>query len=159
MLILMLLLILLVFNRVGLLHDDLEEVVYEHTYYTQDVYRMLEVARKRSLALHRVVFDEDPFERDAQMMRFYALATEFGAARQRIGARKLSEEEKAAVAVLNSAVPRTLAAQQKVINLVQASRMSEAGDALFKEAIPAQLEVYDTLNSLVQLQQQEIKVS
>jgi diguanylate cyclase (GGDEF)-like protein/PAS domain S-box-containing protein len=155
-LVLMIVLISATLARIGSIQYQLEKIAEEYGVETALVYRMLDASRERALALHRIVFDTDPFERDKAMLSFYEQAAEFGKARTAYAALALSDKERAIVQVQNTAVETTLAAQKKVVELVQAGEFDAARDALFTEALPAQFHVFDTLDALLRVQQDEI---
>jgi diguanylate cyclase (GGDEF)-like protein/PAS domain S-box-containing protein len=149
-------LVVTTFGRIDAIRYHLEEIVIEHNSHSALTYRMLDAARSRSIALQRIVFDEDPFVRDAELQRFYGLATEMGAARNALLALELSPKEAEIMRVQREDIEAVLATQQKVIEAVQAEHFAAARAALFGEATPAQLKVYDSLGEMVRLQQIEV---
>jgi diguanylate cyclase (GGDEF)-like protein/PAS domain S-box-containing protein len=143
-------------KRINQIRSHLNEIVVEHNFHSAFTYRMLNAARNRSIALHRIVFDEDPFVRDSEMLRFYALATEFGEARNELARLPLTAKEEAVLAQQGRLVSEVLQAQQKVIDHVQDAHFSSARAVLFDEAMPAQLKIYDSLGDMIRLQQEEV---
>lgn len=153
---LMLVLMLLIHDRVDVVHDLLEEIVTEHNSHSGLTFRMQNAARGRALILHRMVLSGDPFEGDAAMDRFYELGADFGRARHAFLAEKLGPEEAAVLDRLGVAVNETMVAQEQVIEHVRAGQIEQARHALLSEVGPRQERVYDTLNEMIRLQQQEV---
>lgn len=153
---LMLVLVLSTFSRIDAIGQHLDEIVTEHNSHGALVYRMLDAARGRSIALQRIVFDEDPFVRDAEMVRFNALETEMAEARRAFLKLELSPRERAAMEAQARTIAVVLRAQQTVIDQVQEARFAEARNTLFGEATPAQLKVYDSLGEMIRLQQEAV---
>jgi diguanylate cyclase (GGDEF)-like protein/PAS domain S-box-containing protein len=154
--VLMVALVAFTFGRINQIRGHLDEIVVEHNFHSALTYRMLDAARRRSIALHRIVFDEDPFVRDGEALRFCALAMEFGDARSALLALDLAPKEKALMDEQLHAARAALGAEQKVINHALDGHFAVARAVLFTEALPAQLKVYDMLGDMIRLQQEEV---
>jgi len=153
---LMVALVVSTLSRIDAIGRYLDSIVAEHNSENALVYRMLDAARGRATALQGIALDEDPFVRDEEMMRFHALGTEMAEARRAFLAMELSPEEKAIMAAQTGYIAEVLRVQQKVIDLAQEGRLAEARTALFGEATPTQLKIYDSLGQMVRLQQEEV---
>lgn len=115
-------------------------------------FRMLQLARERSIALFRLVNSRDAFEQDEQLMRFYALAGEFIEARQKLLSLNVSLDasDQALLGQQQQQTHETVGLQNQVVDLVSAGRREAARQLLVDKAIPAQDEVLDTLNALIE---------
>jgi diguanylate cyclase (GGDEF)-like protein/PAS domain S-box-containing protein len=143
-------------SRIDAMRKHLGNIVTEHNSHSALTYRMLDAARSRSIALQRIVFDDDPFVRDAEMMRFYELATEVGAARNAFLTLELTRKERDLMQAQAQIIAEVLRAQQQVLEHVQAERLVQARAVLFNEATPAQLRFYDSMGEMIRLQQEEV---
>ena len=105
-------------------------------------------ARDRTMILARMINLSDPFEHDAEQLRFQHFAVEFGQARQRLLSLPLSAEEKDLIALQGELTHRAVPFQEQVIALSASEQRAEAQEVLTQHAIPAQDAVMQALSKL-----------
>lgn len=116
---------------------------------------MRDAARQRAIYLHRMLTLTDPFERDAEFMKFNAAATDFVVARNEL----LSMEEGASqeVSIWNAARPHIVdgqASQLETAELILQERHEEANELLLNKVIPIQNKVNETLSAMFGVQKE-----
>jgi len=114
---------------------------------------MRDAARQRAIYLHRMLTLTDPFERDAEFMKFNAAATDFVIARNEL----LSMEKDASqeVSIWNAARPYIVdgqASQLETAELILQDRKEEANELLLNKVIPIQNKVNETLSAMFGIQ-------
>ena len=117
--------------------------------------RMLQAARERSIVLYRIVTAEDPFERDALMLRFDELGTRFSMARTRLRMLELDARARALLEEQGRQTAETVPRQREVLDLAVSERREDATRHLVEKALPAQDAVMATLNGLLAHQASE----
>ena len=117
------------------------------------VHQMLSYSRERAISLTLMVNMEDPFERDAEFMRYNSLGARFALARLRLLEAGITQEEATLLEQQGEAVSVGLEAQQHVIDLALADEREMASQLLTAEAIPWQQKVFGKLQQLADLQQ------
>ena len=114
---------------------------------------MRDAARQRAIYLHRMLTLTDPFERDAEFMKFNASATDFVVARNELlGMEKDASQE---VSIWNAARPYIVdgqASQLETAELILQDRYEEANELLLNKVIPIQNKVNETLSAMFGVQ-------
>jgi diguanylate cyclase (GGDEF)-like protein len=105
-------------------------------------------ARERTVILAKLIYLEDPFDRDAEILRFQQMAVDFGVARRQLIDLRLSPFEAELVEEQGKRTRRALPLQERVIELSAAGQLAQAQAILVQEAIPAQTAVLDVLAEL-----------
>ncbi len=134
---------------------ELDGIVHNDQQAMQQEFRMLQAARERSVVLYRVATAEDPFERDAQMLRFDELAGRFSAARSRLLMLELDSRARALLEKQGRQTAEAVARQREVLDLAMAERREDAIRLLVEKALPAQDAVMVTINELLAHQASE----
>ncbi|MEK8089597.1 EAL domain-containing protein [Thermithiobacillus plumbiphilus] len=136
--------------------------IYRHLETTANVHNvkaglasaMRTAARERAVSLYTMSLMDEPFERDAEFLRFNTLATKFTRARQQLLAMPISEEElrllerQAALARINQPL------QNEVADLIIESNPS-AKHILLTRVMPIQNKVLAELDEMVAMQQRK----
>jgi diguanylate cyclase (GGDEF)-like protein/PAS domain S-box-containing protein len=144
---------------IGLRHMEagqrrLSHVVNQEMAKAQAAGEMRFFARERTTALHRMLFLTDPFDRDEQFIIFNEMAGNFVAARERLMATALSEEERALLKRLGTLTAVAAPLQEEAAALVAAGRVADAWQFLIETATPAQDRTLDVLSRLQRLSEQ-----
>lgn len=115
---------------------------------------MQNALRERALSVHALSVMTDPFDKDAELQRFYSLGTAYIEARERLEALPLSREERA---ILDRIRTLTREAQPQV-EAVVAMAMTDSGpkiyDLIRTFAVPRQRVISQEVDKLIRLQQE-----
>jgi diguanylate cyclase (GGDEF)-like protein len=129
-------------------YQGLEEVVNHHNLKTAIATEMQVAGLVRTESLYRMLLLDDPFERDAMMMRHYAGGYRVGAARQRLLAFPMDADERRLYDEQGELIERVVAAQERVVELVAYERMDEARALTLDKAMPLQAAVHETFEAM-----------
>ena len=144
---------------VGLAHtkalkDQMGVIVNQYSAKTELVATMRNVARDRSISLHRMALMTDPFDRDEEYLKFRQEAWDFLRARDALENMHLSPQEeevfKASQALTNEATKY----QEQVYELISSGKSAEANALLLSKAVPAQDRVFKRFSEFLELQQE-----
>lgn len=127
-------------------------ILSQHNVKTALVESMEKASRERSLALYTMVFLDDPFERDEVYLQFKGYAIDFINARSQLLQMDLTDEEKVRVAKQGKLSQKVVPLQNRIVDLVQEDKITQATRILLDEAIPGQNQVLSVLNNLHNLQ-------
>jgi len=108
--------------------------------------------RERALSMHALSVLTDPFDKDAEVLRFDALGSDYVAARQRLEQMPLSAEERE---ILDRILVLTRAAQpevQAVVDMAMSGRADEVFERIRSIAVPKQRQIAEQANALIQVQ-------
>lgn len=117
-------------------------------------FNMQKYARERSLSLMRLIVLQDPFERDAEWMRFNGHAARFAEARLQLLKLPLGDREQALLAQQGTLTSSALPLQNRVIELIEQDVLGEAAELLANQAIPAQNAVIAKVDEFDRLQRE-----
>ena len=138
---------------VGSIQADLEEVVKSHMVKMRLAVHMRDAARARTACLANMLLFKDPFDQDAEFIKFNHYGAEFANARISLTQDNLSPEEQAILdrqgKFTNEAVPT----QNKIVDLIYAGDMQNAQSLLIEKAIPLQTSVMEQLIELYTYQE------
>jgi len=140
-------------NQLSRLNAKQEIITNQYDHKRDLVHQMLSYSRERAISLTLMVNIEDPFERDAEYMRYNRLGAEFSQSRATLTQQPLSPEELELLEQQGNTVSIALAAQDQVIDAIMDEDFSLASQILTSEAIPWQQKVFGTLQELADLQQ------
>ena len=145
----------LILAGIGMLDSGLrrlDTVVHHHNLKTELVNRMRSAALGRTLSLHKMMLQEDPFERDAQWMRLNQLGAEFADAREQLLQLPMSPIEAELMQRQSQITAAVASFQQEVAALIQQHNQDAAYGLLLSEVIPGQEGTFAVLSELVQYQ-------
>lgn len=130
----------------------LDNIVYQEQQAMELQFRMLQNARERAVELYHIATTDDPFERDAHVLRFRELGGRFGGVRNELldmeldaRARELLEEQGRQAVI-------SMGWKEEVISLAVDGRREDAIRLPVEKAVPAQDAMMATLNGLVEYQ-------
>ncbi|WP_139349913.1 diguanylate cyclase domain-containing protein [Thioalkalivibrio denitrificans] len=133
-------------------YQGLEEVVNHHNLKTAIATEMQVAGLVRTESLYRMLLLDDPFERDAMLMRHYTGGYRVGAARQRLLDFPMDTDERRLYDEQGELIERVVAAQEQVVELMAYERMDEARVLTLEEAMPLQAAVHGTFEAMRQQQ-------
>jgi diguanylate cyclase (GGDEF)-like protein/PAS domain S-box-containing protein len=146
---LMLLLVLTGLSGFATVRDTLHRVVYDNNVRVEAVFRMYRAARERSLLLHHVVAETDPFAQDEALLQFNALGAQFAAARSELLERVSDPAEKDFMARQSALAAHAIPLLDRTIELAQQDRRADAERLLLNEARPAQDRMMELLDEFL----------
>ena len=127
----------------------LDKIVYNEQLAMELQFRMLQAARERSVELYHIATTEDPFERDAHMLRFGELGGIFGGARSQLlkldldaQSRKLLEEQGRQATI-------SMAWLEHVTDLAIDERREDAIRLLVNKGMSAQEAMIGSINAML----------
>ncbi len=135
-------------------NQRLERVVNEQNTKLELIVAMRDIARERVISLFSARAYTDPFERDAALMKFRELASNFIGVRDQFQSMNLNQKEKTNLANLFQGMKAALDAQELIANTIANNQLSEAQNLLIGRAIPNQLAVFNSYDELFQLQKE-----
>jgi diguanylate cyclase (GGDEF)-like protein/PAS domain S-box-containing protein len=140
--------------------NGLDEIVHNEQQGMVLQYHMLQTARERSVVLYRLATSPDPFERDAQMIRFDELGSQFGEARRELLKLDLSERARSLLEKQRRQTSLAMGIQRAVLDMALSGQNETAIKLLVEKAIPAQDASLATMNELVsnQISESQFKV-
>jgi diguanylate cyclase (GGDEF)-like protein len=95
-------------------------------------------ARQRTILIFMMSKTDDPFERDALLMQFRQMGSDFVAARQGLMAMPLSDSERALAERQRELIVRAQPIQEHIVELIMEGTDRDVIDLVLKQAIPAQ---------------------
>jgi len=138
---------------VGAMQKNLEEAVKNHMVKMRLTVEMRDAARARTACLANMLLFKDPFDQDAEYMKFNHYGAEFARARLTLIKDNLSKEEQAFLSRQGKLTSEAVPAQDQVVDLIYSGDMQAAQDLLIDKAIPLQNKVMDQLVQLYNYQE------
>ena len=155
MLTLMFVITLVGVSRMQATQRQLDIIVNKHMAKVSLSTEMRSIARERTLLLYRILYLNDPFERDESEIELLNYAGRFARARLKLIAMELDDREKALLAQLSKDVGIALPALRNIVDLVNNSDFDTAHKMIVTTSIPAQNTVIRTLEKLYAHQYEE----
>jgi len=145
MLLLMLLLTIIGLLGMGSIESRLEKIVNNHMEKIKLVEKMHNSARERTLILHRMIIESDPFKRDEEFMKYNRHALDFTVARTKLLTFRLTVEEVKLINEQSRFTRMVVPIQDNVVDLMADDKMDEARTILIEGATPLQNRVLEQL--------------
>ena len=133
-------------------NQRMDRIVREYNVKASHVNALRTLSRERALAVQTMLLVSDPFERDALMLHFRELATQYVLHRDALRAMRLAPEEARAMDALGSKIAESTQLMEHVVDLVFDNREFEADRVLIDQALPAQNRVNAHFNELLAFQ-------
>jgi len=114
---------------------------------------MHDAARERSLLLHMMLDNRDPFAQDELFQLFIKQGADFAKARIAFGKMNLSDEEKRLLTEQGRVSGIAVPYQREIVDLILKGKYAAALDMLFNKAVPMQNKVLVLLNQLQDMQE------
>ncbi len=125
----------------GSLNETITRIVEIHNERSRLASEMYIASRERSLQLHAILQEQDPFARDELVPRFYELSGIFRRSREKLLTLGLSEQERRILEEQGRITAQGGALQDQVLDLALAEKRQEAEHLLVTKAMPKQGEV------------------
>ncbi len=146
-------------HQLAATNAHLETIVKENSVKSRLANQMRDILRDRAISMLTIVVSGDAFEKDQEMLRFYAFGSSYQQVRLELGALTECPEEKA---VLNRIDRLTRANQPVMVHIVDLATEGYtflAFDELQKEGIPLQRQLVKELDNLIQIQRDMTRVA
>lgn len=137
------------------IQNSADAIVSDRMAKIQLVIQMRAAARERTVLLERMILLDDPFERDAEFMRFNSHGAQFAQARIALSKSQLSETERDLLQQQGKLSGVAVPLQNQVVDLLAMDEIDRAKQILVEEAIPLQDQVLQRLTQLYDYQQQQ----
>lgn len=138
--------------------DKFEDISRNEHKIFENLFVMQYSARERSLLLHQIITETDPFSRDEKVQAFYAAGAKFGAARRNILALDIKPEEQQILAAQAEQTAKIIPIQQRIIDLSYNDELEQAARLLTVQAKPMQDRVLALLGQLMQMELHEADI-
>ncbi|MDD5328521.1 MAG: ATP-binding protein [Sulfuricella sp.] len=138
-------------RQMAAINERLEGIVEGNNAKTELATVMRDSLRERAISMHAIVVLKDPFERDAELIRFYDHGASYAKARQKLDQMISSDQEKLILAAITN---QTLTTQPVVLKTIDLAMEHDPAtlDLMQSETIPAQKRLLGELDELVKLQ-------
>ena len=143
----------------GLSETDarLKRIVHENSVKTQLASQMRDILRDRAISMLSIVVMGDPFEKDAEMVRFYELGSLYQQTRLKLEPMLDQNGEKALLQEIDSLTRANQPMMVQTIDLGMDGYTFLAFEVLQREGIPMQRQLVKKLNTLISMQQESTR--
>ncbi|MDD5241472.1 MAG: response regulator [Sulfuricella sp.] len=138
-------------HQMSAINERLEGIVDGNNAKTELATIMRDSLRERAISMHAIVVLKDPFERDAELNRFYEHGSNYAKARQKLDQAASTDEEKLILAAISNLTLITQPIVLKTVEFAMARNPATLG-LMQTETIPAQNRLLRELDELVELQ-------
>lgn len=139
------------------IQEQLREIVAVHNTKKDLVKQMHAATRERVFSLQHMLLIDDPFERDAEMLKIYQNGAKFTEARNQFLKQPLDAWEQQLMSTHSSLASRAGPAQRDAMTLIMQGDMESARQLLLSEVIPIQHQARSRLRDLEEHQDTAIK--
>lgn len=147
---------LLALHAVQEANQRLERIAENHNVKTELATTMFNALRERALSMHALPVLSDPFDKDAEVLRFHAQGVVYLEARQKLLQMPLTAEEKA---ILDRIGILTREAQPEVEKVVDMAMFTDDREGIFERiravAMPRQRAIAREVTHLIELQRSQ----
>ncbi|WP_165873413.1 ATP-binding protein [Parasulfuritortus cantonensis] len=135
----------------------LSGIVKENSVKGQIAGELRDLLRARVISMLSIVVMNDPFEKDREMLHFYALGEAYQKSRIRLDSQVTSAEEKAVLERIDTLTKANQPLMLETVDLGMEGYTFLAFDVLQKKGIALQRQLVEELDRLVNIQQDAIK--
>jgi len=133
----------------------LDDVVNKHMLEGALASRLRKVARERTLILYRIIFIEDPFVRDEELLRLGELAGRFGINKSKLLSMQLTEDEINLLNYQGKLTEIAVPIQDRIVELSEdKERNKDELRLVMEEAVKAQDDVLAVLDQFEEMQRE-----
>lgn len=140
-------------------NQRMEKIVLEHNVKISLVRDLRGINRERALTVHKMILVRDPFERDALMLHFRELASNYIVQRDKLRKFSFTLEEQSAFQAAQSKIRESTRLMERVVDLIQLGKIDDAEQVLTKQAIPAQNLAQEDFSDFLDLQHRSSEVA
>jgi len=135
----------------------LNHIIDQHARKLELTQQLFQASLGRTLLLHRILLQDNPFARDESKMQLYRLGSQFTQARQALLDQPLAPAEVALLRRQGQLAAKAIPLQQGFLEQVDAGRAAEAEGLLRAEVMPLQNALLHTLEELARLSQEALR--
>jgi signal transduction histidine kinase len=132
----------------GTIQENLDEIIGTHMKKMRLVVEMRNDARARTMSLSNMILLKDPFEQDAEFLKFNSYGAHFANARINLLQGPLNKDEQKILQSQAEITGKTVATQNQIVDLIYAGDMNKARVLLMNKAVPLQNKVMEQLTKL-----------
>jgi PAS domain S-box-containing protein len=133
----------------------LETIVQQNNVKTRLANQMRDILRDRAISMLSIVVMSEPFDKDREMMNFYAYGSAYQQVRQQLRDLARTAEEKQLLAQIDSITRSNQPVMVRVVDLGMGGYTFLAFEVLQQEALPMQRELVKQLDELIRLQREQ----
>lgn len=133
-------------------NQRLKQIVESNNLKTELAGSMQTALRERALSMHAMSVLTDPFDKDAEMQRFYSYASVYLSARERLELLPLDARERAILARISVLMGESNPEVQAVMDLGMETNNAELFGRIRNRAIPKQRKIAEEVSALILLQ-------
>lgn len=130
----------------------LEAIVHENSVKSRLANQMRDILRDRAISMLSIVVINDPFEKDQEMLRFYAYGSAYQKVRVELDGLISRAKEKAVLANIDRLTRLNQPIMVRTVDLAVEGYTFLAFEVLQQEAIPLQHQLVKELDNLIQIQ-------
>jgi PAS domain S-box-containing protein len=147
-------LIFLGLHQLAATNAHLESIVQENSVKSRLANQMRDILRDRAISMLTIVVTSDAFEKDQEMLRFYAFGSSYQQVRLELEAIISRPREKAVLASIDRLTRANQPVMVRTVDLAVEGYTFLAFEELQREGIPLQRELVKELDALTQIQRE-----
>ena len=146
-------------HQLAATNAHLETIVKENSVKSRLANQMRDILRDRAISMLTIVVSGDAFEKDQEMLLFYAFGSSYQQVRLELGALTERPEEKAVLNRIDRLTRANQPVMVRIVDLATEGYTFLAFDELQKEGIPLQRQLVKELDNLIQIQRDMTRVA
>ena len=146
-------------TRMHSINQQMESIVRERETKSELVMNLRSLSRERAVTIYSMLLMKDPFQLDAAVLHFSQLASEFIRTRDKLLQMQLNPVERATLQASQLKTRISTQSMERVVELIQAGKLTDAQELLQTQAIPAQKNVFGLFNELIEMQRRSTHVA
>jgi PAS domain S-box-containing protein len=150
---------LLGLHQLAATNAHLESIVKENSVKTRLANQMRDILRDRAISMLTIVVSGDAFEKDQEMLRFYAFGSAYQQVRLELGKLIERPQEKEVLARIDRLTRSNQPLMVRTVNLAVEGYTFLAFEELQREGIPLQRQLVKELDSLIQIQRDMTRIA
>ncbi len=139
-------------HQLAATNAHLESIVKENSVKTRLANQMRDILRDRAISMLTIVVSSDPFEKDQEMLRFYAFGSAYQQVRLELDQLIERPKEKEVLAGIDRLTRANQPVMVHIVDLAVEGYTFLAFEELQKEAIPLQRDLVKQLDNLILIQ-------
>ncbi len=146
-------------TRMHSINQQMESIVRERETKSELVMNLRSLSRERAVTIYSMLLMKDPFQLDAAVQHFSQLASEFIRTRDKLLQMQLNPVERATLQASQLKTRIATRSMERVVELIQAGKLTDEQELLQTQAIPAQKNVFGLFNELIEMQRRSTHVA
>ncbi len=145
---------LLGLHRLSTTNAHLESIVQENSVKSRLASQMRDILRDRAISMLTIVVSGDAFEKDQEMLRFYAFGSAYQGVRLELNTLNQRQQEHEVLERIDRLTRANQPVMVRTVDLAVAGYTFLAFDVLQREAIPLQRSLVKELDALIHIQRE-----